>query len=84
MEIFTMARDYGSEYENYHSSKKAKQQRARNNKARRKAVREGRARKGDGKDVAHTKPGARGGTFMQDASKNRSIPRTKTARRKKQ
>ena len=75
-------RDYRKEYDNYHSTKKAKQQRARNNKARRKAEKEGRAKKGDGKDVAHTKPGARGGTFMQSASGNRSFPRTKTSRRK--
>lgn len=76
-------RNYKKEYERYHSSEKAKKQRARNNKARRKAIREGRVKKGSKKDVAHTKPGARGGTFIQDRSKNRSFKRTKTARRKK-
>ena len=75
-------RNYKKEYDNYHSTPKAKKQRARNNKARRKAEKEGRARKGDGKDVAHTKPGAKGGTFMQSASANRSLPRTKSAKRK--
>jgi hypothetical protein len=76
-------RNYKSEYNNYHSSSKAKKQRARNNKARRKAEREGKVKKGDGKDVAHSKPGARGGVKVQSASANRSFARTKTARRKK-
>jgi hypothetical protein len=76
-------RDYKQEYKEQGASKKAKQQRARNNKANRKAKAEGKIKKGDGKDVAHTKPSAKGSTFIQAASKNRSIPRTKTARRKK-
>lgn len=37
---------------------------------------------GDGKDIAHTKPGAKGSTFKQSPSANRSFKRTKTARRK--
>lgn len=76
-------RDYKTEYKKQGASKKAKTQRAANNKARRKAEDKGKVSKGDGKDVAHTKPGAKGSTFIQAASKNRSIPRTKTARRKK-
>lgn len=76
-------RNYRKEYDNYHSTPKAKKQRARNNAARQKAIKEGKARKGDGKDVAHTKPGAKGSTFMQSKSANRSFARTKTARRKK-
>jgi hypothetical protein len=73
-------RNYKKEYKNYHSKPKAKKQRARNNKANRDAGTYG---NGDGKDIAHTKPGAKGKTFKQSPSKNRSIPRTKTARRKK-
>ena len=75
-------RDFKKEYERYHSSTKAKKQRARNNKARRKALREGRVKKGDGKDVAHSKPGAKGSTSIQSASKNRSFARDSNARRK--
>lgn len=78
-----MPRDYKKEYDRYHSTTKAKKQRARNNKDRRKALRQGRVKKGDGKDIAHSKPGARGKTSVQSSSKNRSFPRTKTARRKK-
>ena len=74
-------RNYRQEYAN--DSPARKKARARNNKARREAMRKGLVRKGDGKDVAHTKPGARGKTFIQSASKNRSFPRTKTAARKK-
>lgn len=73
-------RDYDKEYKNYHSTEKAKKQRARNNKANRKAGTYG---NGDGVDIAHTKSGARGGTFKQSPSKNRSFKRTKTARRAK-
>lgn len=72
-------RNYKKEYESYHSKPKAKRQRARNNKANRDA---GTFGNGDGKDIAHTKPGARGKTFKQSPSVNRSFKRTKTARRK--
>lgn len=68
------------EYKVSHSSKKAKQQRARNNKANRDAGTYGNK---DGIDIAHTKPGARGKTFKQAPSKNRSFKRDKNARRKK-
>lgn len=73
-------RNYKKEYANYHSKPKAKKQRARNNKANRDAGTYG---NGDGKDIAHSKPGARGKTYKQSPSKNRSFSRTKTAKRKK-
>lgn len=73
-------RNYKQEYERYHSSDKAKKQRARNNKANRDAGTYG---NGDGKDIAHSKPGARGKTFKQSPSENRSFPRNKDAKRKK-
>jgi len=73
-------RNYKSEYENYHSKPKAKKQRARNNKANRKAGTYG---NGDGKDIAHSKPGAKGTTYKQSPSKNRSFKRTKQAKRAK-
>lgn len=70
------------EYESYHSKPKAKKQRARNNKANRQAKLKGLIKKGDGNDVAHARPGARGKTFIQAASKNRSFARNKNAERK--
>lgn len=76
-------RDYDSEYKNYHSSEKAKKQRARNNKANRQAGTYG---NGDGKDIAHkdnnTKNNSKKNLSKQSPSKNRSFKRTKTAKRK--
>lgn len=76
-------RDYKQEYAKQGASTKAKKQRARNNKARRKAIADGKVEKGSTKDVAHSRPGAKGSTFIQDRAKNRSIARTKTAKRRK-
>lgn len=72
-------RNYKKEYANYHSKPAAKKQRARNNKANRDAGTYGNK---DGKDIAHSKPKARGSIYKQSPSKNRSFARTKTARRK--
>jgi hypothetical protein len=85
MEV-VMARDYGSEYRNYHSTEKAKKQRARNNKARRKMEKEGKVRKGDGKDVSHvnnrTSDNRSSNLRVESPSKNRSFRRTSGARRR--
>jgi hypothetical protein len=48
-----MARDYKDEYEKFQASTKSKKDRAHRNKVRRKALRTGRVRKGDGKDIDH-------------------------------
>lgn len=48
-----MARDYKKEYEEYHASPEQKKRRAQRNAARRKAMREGKVKKGDGKEVDH-------------------------------
>jgi len=50
------------------------------NKARYKLMKEGKVRKGDGKDVAHVKAADKGGTIkdgvrVESASKNRSFKR---------
>lgn len=47
------ARDYKKEYRDYHGKPEQKKRRADRNKARRKAQREGRVHKGDGKEVDH-------------------------------
>jgi hypothetical protein len=82
-----MPRNYKKEYKNYHSKPEQKKNRASRNAARRKAVASGKARKGDGKDVAHKNNNARDNRMsnlsVQSKKKNRSFPRTKTARRKK-
>jgi hypothetical protein len=52
-------------------------------------MKEGKVRKGDGKDVDHKKPLSKGGSTtkrsnlrVSSAKKNRSYPRTKSARMK--
>lgn len=49
-----MARDYKKEYREYHALPEQKKRRADRNAARRKAMKEGKVRKGDGKEVHHT------------------------------
>ena len=53
-----MARDYRSEYDNYHSSAKQKKNRAARNAARAAMVKRKRVKKGDGKDVTHKDGGS--------------------------
>ena len=50
-----VARNYRSEYDNYHKASKQKKRRAGRNAARRLMMKAGRAKKGDGKDVHHVK-----------------------------
>lgn len=47
------ARDYAKEYREYHAKPEQKKRRADRNAARRKAVRDGRVRKGDGMELDH-------------------------------
>lgn len=80
----TKKRNYKKEYENYQGTEEQKKNRAARNKARAKAVREGRASKGDGMDVDHVVPLAKGGsrdgaTRVVSKKKNRSYKRTKKA-----
>lgn len=46
-------RNYKREYRKFHSSTAAKKDRASRNKVRRAALRTGKVRKGDGKDIDH-------------------------------
>jgi hypothetical protein len=48
-----MARDYRSEYDNYHARPEQKKNRASRNAARAKMAKAGKVKKGDGKDVSH-------------------------------
>ena len=76
-----MARDYAKEYAEFQGTPEQKKNRAQRNKARRLMVREGKASKGDGKDVDHKKPLSKGGTTskgnlrVKSASANRSFAR---------
>ena len=57
-----MRRNYRKEYDNYHSKPKQKKNRAKRNAARAVMDDAGKVSKGDGKDVAHKKPLAKGGS----------------------
>lgn len=80
-------RDYAKERK-YDGKPSVKKKRALRNKARRKLMKEGVVRKGDGKDVDHKKPLSKGGSNGRSnlravpASKNRSFARTKKAKMK--
>ena len=73
-------RNYKREYDTYQGTEEQKKKRAMRNNARRKAMREGKVSKGDGKDVAHVKAFDKGGSNgdgvrIESASKNRSFKR---------
>lgn len=67
----------------YNKKPEQKKRRAQRNAARRKMIAAGKARKGDGKDVAHRngnpKDNSSSNLSMQSKKENRSFPRTKTA-----
>lgn len=80
-----MARDYRSEYDNYHARPEQKKNRASRNAARAKMVKAGKVKKGDGKDVSHRNNNAQDNSSknldVAPRSKNRSFPRTRGAKR---
>lgn len=67
----------------YNSKPEQKKRRAQRNAARRKMIAAGKARKGDGKDVAHRNGNPNdnrsGNLAMQSKKENRSFARTKNA-----
>jgi hypothetical protein len=71
----------------YNAKPEQKKRRAQRNAARRKMIKAGKVRKGDGKDVAHrdnnTKNNSMVNLLVQAPSRNRSFPRNKKAGRKR-
>lgn len=53
-------RNYKKEYREYHGKPEQKKRRAQRNAARRKAMKQGKVRKGDGKEVHHVGAKRRG------------------------
>lgn len=70
----------------YNAKPEQKKRRAARNAARRKMIKAGKARKGDGKDVAHKNGNPRdnksSNLTMQSKRKNRSYARTRSAGKK--
>lgn len=81
-----MPRDYKKEYANYQGKPEQIKRRASRNAARAEMVKAGKARKGDGKDVAHKNgnpsDNKRSNLAMQSKKENRSYARTKSAGKK--
>ena len=82
-----MDRNYKKEYKNYQGTDKQKKRRASRNTARNRALKSGKVRKGDGKDIHHKdgnpKNNSKKNLVVKSKSKNRSFARTKKARKKK-
>ena len=80
-----MSRNYRQEYDRYQGTAAQKKRRAGRNKARRLMIRKGKAKKGDGKDVAHKDNNPLNSVAknmrMESKKSNRSFKRTKNARR---
>lgn len=71
-------RNYKKEYKDYHGSPEQKKRRAQRNAARRKAEKDGRVKKGDGKEVHHVGAKRKGPlnnkkTRVTSRKKNRSM-----------
>ena len=83
-----MPRDYKKEYANYQGKPDQIANRAKRNAARAEMMKKGVVAKGDGKDVDHKTPSAKGGgngtgnLRAVPKSANRSFARTKSARMK--
>lgn len=79
-------RDYKQEGK-YQATTEQKKKRASRNAARRKLMKQGRVKLGDGKDVDHKNTNARdnspGNLRVQPKSQNRSFPRNKKAGKKR-
>ena len=79
-------RNYKKEYKKFQSSTTSKKNRAKRNKARRAALKVGKVRKGDNKDIHHSKGINSSRTTVLSRSKNRGIrekSRLKCSKRKK-
>jgi hypothetical protein len=78
-------RNYGSEYKRYQKQSTQKKNRASRNAARNLLIRQGKVKKGDGKDVAHRNGNPRDNRpknlAVSSKRANRSFRRTRTARK---
>jgi hypothetical protein len=77
-------RDYKSEYKKFQSSEIDKKKRAARNKARRKAMKNGTVKKGDGMDMSHTKNGVVKKPRSVNRGSKKDMPGDKRARDKGQ
>lgn len=74
-------RNYKREYETYHAKPEQKKNRAKRNAARAKLMKEGRVRKGDGKDVDHKVPLSKGGSAAASNLRVKSVSANRAYKR---
>lgn len=74
-------RDYKDEYAKFHSSEKAKKDRASRNAARRQAERDGKVSKGDGKDIGHKDSNPRNNSKSNIRVESRSANRGRVSKK---
>ena len=81
-----MARNYRKEYDNYQGKPAQKKRRAMRNRGRRMMEREGKVKKGDGKDIHHRDGNPmnfkKSNLSIKNKSKNRSFARNRKAGKK--
>lgn len=70
-------RNYKEEYRKYHGTEKYKKDRAARNKVRRKAIREGRVKKGSNMDIDHKDGNPRNNALSNLRIVHRSVNRAK-------
>ena len=82
-----MTRNYRQEYDRYQGTAKQKKRRAARNTARNRALKSGKVRKGDGKDIHHRdgnpKNNSKKNLAVKSRKSNRSFARTKNARKRR-
>lgn len=71
-------RDFKKEYDEYHAKPEQKKRRAERNAARAKAAKEGRVKKGDGKEIDHVNAPRTGS--LEDTP-TRVVPKTENRKR---
>ena len=76
------ARNYKKEYKKFQSTDEQKKKRAARNKARRKALKKGTVKKGDGYDMSHTKNGVVKKKRSVNRGSKKDMPGDKRARGK--
>lgn len=69
--------DYKHHYETYGSKPEQKKKRAQRNAARRKMIKAGKAKVGDGKDIDHKKPIRKGGSNAMSNLRNVSVKKNR-------
>ena len=76
------ARNYKREYKKFQSSEEQKKKRAARNKERKKALKKGTVKKGDGYDMSHTKNGVVKKKRSVNRGSKKDMPGDKRARGK--